>query len=244
MDRTSKEIIIIYLKSKKVIFTFFLLLIVFSINAISLKNNDFNNDLILIQFFQMNFNKLIVLFIIVPCFFFLLNEALSMFDQHKILIRYTFIKKWWLQKTITLCFITFLFVLIVNVLFIISLIGTGVIAYFSISFFIYWFLGFFLQYIGFILISSIYLTLVYLFNNNFLSIIVTYLFLIFPFSITGLFFVKVYTFPEFMYLSNVFDYDSTIPNFLIGFPISALISCSILMCNYYIIKRQDIFWSK
>jgi ABC-2 type transport system permease protein len=187
--------------------------------------------------FFMVFHDGFLLIIITPLFIFWMLNILSFYDNDNFLLKYNLLKDWWRDKSISLCFLVILYVSVFNFIFLISVIASGLFSYFSVRFLLFFIFTYILQSVGFLIIGFIFLTLNYILNNKIISGLITYLIIIVPSIIQGLFYKELISLLDIMFLKNPKRF---------GFPISLLILSLglliIVFLNYFSIKKKDIYW--
>lgn len=197
--------------------------------------NKLENDLY--NLYYANFSTEFLLMVIAPIFIFWIIDHLSFYDNIKLLLKFIMLKKWWLEKSKVLFIFILIYVSLINLIFILSLIINGFILSLTFQFIKFLLLGFLLQIIGFLIIGFLYLTLKYMFNYKLLASILTYIILLIPFLINGLFYKKVYNLLDFMFLMDV----TNINYFSVFFYCVSIVVLFVIL-NIFIIKKKDFYW--
>ncbi|WP_143402864.1 hypothetical protein [Garciella nitratireducens] len=96
------------------------------------------------------------------------------------------------------------------------------------------------QGIGLIIIGSLYLLIRNLTGHNVISSVLTYLMISIPNLIQGLFYVRVYSFVDYMFLNNL-NKDSTIVSIFVLLIVFVIIEMLLLYLNLNIVQEKDIY---
>lgn len=190
------------------------------------------NNLYLISFYDG-----LLIIIIAPIFIFWILDILSFYDDVKLLLKFHLLKDWWKEKLITLLILILLYDLLFNFIFILVILINGLIPYFNFHFIVFFLFGILFQIIGFLILGYIYLNLKYLFSNKLLPIILTYIILLIPYFINGLFYKKIYSLLDYMFLKNLSEY-----SYFHNLITLILILTFLILVNIYILKKKDINW--
>ncbi len=155
----------------------------------------------------------------------------------KLLLKFHLLKDWWKEKLITLLILILLYDLLFNFIFILVILINGLIPYFNFHFIVFFLFGILFQIIGFLILGYIYLNLKYLFSNKLLPIILTYIILLIPYFINGLFYKKIYSLLDYMFLKNLSEY-----SYFHNLITLILILTFLILANIYILTKKDINW--
>jgi len=209
----------------------------------NLIDNKEKSEKLLLTFYKVSFNPLFLLFIIVPCFLILIdNFFFKFFNQYKVFLRYKNLKIWWKDKLLSQILFSFVFTLLLNILFIINLIIKGAFFHINLNFIVYILSGIVLQFIGFSLLSNIYQILTYIIRNRNFAFIVIFLLTFTPFSLNSFFIKNIYSLPEYMFLTNLKEIKTVISNMVTIIPILLCIHIITVSLSYFIIKNKDLYW--
>lgn len=201
-----------------------------------------NKELIaydLYNLYYIYFSDWILFLIIVPVFIFWLLDLLSLYDNDKVLLKFHLLKNWWLDKTKALIILILFYVFLINFIFLFSVLMNGLVSYITFQFIKFFIIGFLLQIIGFFIIGFLYLTLRYFLNNRIVSSVLTYLILIIPLLINGLFYKRIYNLFDFMFLKNLNDYSYIQSLFLL-----TIVLILLLYINIITLRKKDFLWGR
>ena len=127
-----------------------------------------------------------------------------------------------------------------NFPFLLSLIVNNFIGSITFDFVRFWLISILFQGMGFIIIGSLYLLICNLTGHNVISSVLTYLMISIPNLIQGLFYVRLYSFADYMFLSHL-DEHSTIVSISVLFIAFVIIEMLLLYLNLNIVQKEDIY---
>lgn len=229
--------------SQKAIFyftTLFLILMVYSYLSIGNQTNTASIKIDLVYNYHIFFYKMTIYLLIIPCFLLLLLDILNFFNHNMVILRFVKIRNWWSQKFISIISLSILFALFLNISLALMFIVKGLSIELDFVFLIL--TGLFYQIIGFSIIGSLFEIFSCLMKNKYIGIIVTYLFILIPLAIKGLFFKEIYFFVDFMFLLNVKNINEITFSLSTVLPLLTLSLIILLFTCYKLNKNQDLYW--
>ena len=205
-------------------------------------NGYFHTSSLIISFKSVySSHEFILISCIILLYIFLISNLCQVFDKNSLLIRYTSLRRWYDQKILTGLYVIPAYMFFVNFPFLVSLVIHNDIGSITFEFIGFWLLSILFQGMGFIIIGLLYCFIHSLTGRNVISGILTYLILTIPSLIRGLFYVKVNSYPDYMFLGNL-NKNSSVESVLLQFIVFVIIGILLHFLNLTIIEKKDIMW--
>lgn len=192
----------------------------------------------LYELYNFAFDDFFLVIILTPVFIFLTLNPLFYYDYDKLLLKYYSIKTWWTDKFKALTVLILIYVTVLNLIYLFSILFNGLIGYFTVPFALFFISTCVLQIFGYLFISFLFLTIYYILNYKIISGFITYLVIIMPSIIEGVFYKEVISLLKIMYFKNPERY-----SYLQSLLILSVGLIFIVFLNFSIIKKKDIYWS-
>lgn len=194
----------------------------------------------LIDLFQSVYSDNLILITFILLFIFVISNIFKVYDKNILLIRCFNLHTWCYQKILTCVYVVFIYLFFINFPFLFSLIIHHFIGSITFDFIRFWMISILFQGIGLIIIGSLYLLIRNLTGHNVISSVLTYLMISIPNLIQGLFYVRVYSFVDYMFLNNL-NKDSTIVSIFVLLIVFVIIEMLLLYLNLNIVQEKDIY---
>ena len=205
--------------------------------------NGYLQDEPLIVSFQSIYSSsdfLLISCLILP-FIFIISNLYQVYDKNVLLIRCINLRSWYNQKILTGLYVLPVYLFFVNFPFLVSLIVHHLTGSVTFDFIGFWLLSILFQGMGFLIIGLLYLFIQSFTGRNVISSVLTCLILTIPSLIRGLFYVKVNSFPDYMFLSNL-ERNSSIESIILQFIVFVITGGLLQSLNLSIVEKKDILW--
>lgn len=194
----------------------------------------------LIDLFQSIYSGNLILTIFLLLFIFVISNIFKVYDKNILLVRYFNLHTWCYQKIVACVYVVLIYLFFINFPFLFSLIVHNFIGSITLEFIMFWIISILFQGIGFVIIGSLYLLIRNLTNHNVISSVLTYLIISIPNLIQGLFYVRLYSFTDYMFL-NTLNEDATMVSIFTLLIVFVTIEVLLIYLNLNIIQKKDIY---